>query len=330
MDPVVSVIIPTFNREKMILECLDSIKNQTYRPIQVIVIDDGSSDNTHALVKKWKKDNTEPKQFEICYYYQRNSGAPSARNLGIIKSKGAYIQFLDSDDFLAPAKFADAAFEFRLNEELDLVYCLRADFNHDNKEITKFKKETANLEQSCTPQEVSLKSMWTALPVCKREVVIAAGEWDTNLSSMQDWEYFGRISKISRRAKLVPEVQAYCRNHSSNRVSNSDWGSPKALRSHARASLSLFLLIGNDDECQKDLARKKLANKSLSCLRTSLISGNHSLAREIYKNNCKCFNVSLSINLRARFWNILAYMPNNIIKITFTPFIMYKKRISKR
>jgi glycosyltransferase involved in cell wall biosynthesis len=89
VNPLVSVVIPAYNRAGEIGRAIDSAFNQTYRPIEVIVVDDGSQDNTAAVVAKYP---------EVRYYRQENRGASVARNQGVELARGEYIAFLDSDD----------------------------------------------------------------------------------------------------------------------------------------------------------------------------------------------------------------------------------------
>lgn len=103
-DGVVSVIVPTYNRAHCITEALESVWQQTYRPVELIVVDDGSEDDTQAVLKKWKNDHSDDSSFSVQVCRQRNRGAGAARNLGLIRSRGEYIQFLDSDDVLHPEK----------------------------------------------------------------------------------------------------------------------------------------------------------------------------------------------------------------------------------
>lgn len=94
MDKV-SVIIPVYNMEKKIEMCLNSVINQTYKNIEIVIIDDGSQDNSYIKIKEKAKEDK-----RIKYYFQKNKGLSSARNLGIKKSTGNYIMFLDSDDYI--------------------------------------------------------------------------------------------------------------------------------------------------------------------------------------------------------------------------------------
>ncbi len=95
--PKVSVIIPTYNREKYITETINSVLKQTYSDYEIIVVDDGSTDNTEQLIKEQFGD-------KIIYLFKTNGGPASARNLGIRVAKGEYIAFLDSDDLWMPEK----------------------------------------------------------------------------------------------------------------------------------------------------------------------------------------------------------------------------------
>lgn len=92
----VSIIIPTYNRAKYLPEAIDSVLNQTYKDFEIIVVDDGSTDNTKMVLTAYGD--------KIRYIYKANGGPSSARNFGVMKSTGAYIAFLDSDDLWLPEK----------------------------------------------------------------------------------------------------------------------------------------------------------------------------------------------------------------------------------
>jgi glycosyltransferase involved in cell wall biosynthesis len=95
MNPLVSVIIPTFNGARYLEEAVISVLQQTYKKLECIVVDDGSTDNTGEIINELGSGDSRLK-----YYYKENGGISSARNFGINKSKGEWIQFLDSDDWL--------------------------------------------------------------------------------------------------------------------------------------------------------------------------------------------------------------------------------------
>src|SRR5690348_12629751 len=87
-----SIIVPTFNRAKLIEETLASAVAQTYRPIEIIVIDDGSTDDTSSVVERWQESHGDDPDTIIRYIHQSNAGVGSARNRGLIESRGQFIQ----------------------------------------------------------------------------------------------------------------------------------------------------------------------------------------------------------------------------------------------
>jgi glycosyltransferase involved in cell wall biosynthesis len=100
MKPLVSIIIPAYNAEKLVLETVQSVLNQTYSPIEIVVVNDGSKDNTEGVLKPLADAG------KIVYIGQPNQGQSAARKNGYLASKGKYISFLDADDLIAPEKIA--------------------------------------------------------------------------------------------------------------------------------------------------------------------------------------------------------------------------------
>jgi len=96
--PDISVIIPTYNRDEFVTKAVDSVLSQSYTSYELIVVDDGSTDNTREVLK--------PYMDRISYIYQENAGVSAARNAGIMAASGRWIAFLDSDDTWMPDKLA--------------------------------------------------------------------------------------------------------------------------------------------------------------------------------------------------------------------------------
>lgn len=116
--PRVSVIIPTFNCERFIAQTIESVLAQTYRDLELVVVDDGSTDNTRLIVEEFLKDK------RVRYIYQNNSGASTARNKGFLESSGEYIAFLDSDDLWYPEKLERQVDFLDKNKDIGLVNCM--------------------------------------------------------------------------------------------------------------------------------------------------------------------------------------------------------------
>lgn len=117
MDPKVSIILPVYNSEQYLSACLNSILNQTYNNFEVIIIDDGSTDNSKSIIRDFAM-----KDQRISYVLQSNSGPSEARNKGIIKSSGEFIVFIDSDDTVEKL-YIESLITKMITTKADLVCC---------------------------------------------------------------------------------------------------------------------------------------------------------------------------------------------------------------
>ena len=115
-NPVVSVIIPVYNVEKYLEECIDSVLAQTYQNIEIILVDDGSTDSSGLICDRYAEKNT-----NISVIHQKNSGLSAARNSGLNKANGDYIYFLDSDDYIS-ADAIEKLFSIAENDKSDIVF----------------------------------------------------------------------------------------------------------------------------------------------------------------------------------------------------------------
>lgn len=110
----ISVIIPSYNHDKYLGEAIDSVLEQTYPPTEVIVVDDGSTDDTAAVIK--------PYLFKVSYFYQKNSGIGPARNAGVEQAKGDYFAFLDADDKWPSNKLERQVQALQSDNKLEMVF----------------------------------------------------------------------------------------------------------------------------------------------------------------------------------------------------------------
>lgn len=116
MKKLISIIIPVFNSEKWLERCIDSVINQTYKRIEIILIDDGSTDSSPLIC-----DNYAKKDKRIKVIHQKNKGVSSARNAGIKESKGYYVKFVDSDDSIVETCCEEMISNF--SSDIDLIIC---------------------------------------------------------------------------------------------------------------------------------------------------------------------------------------------------------------
>ena len=202
MDKLVSIIIPTYNRKKTIKKAIESCLNQTYENIEVIVVDDGSSDGTESVLKKIK--DTRFKYFVL----KQNKGACYARNYGIKKAKGEYISFNDSDDFYRPDKIEKQMNNLNKSKS-DMDYCkIRIhddDFFIDRptKEEENSIKEIGILKQILKENCVSNQSI-----LVKRDILLDT-LYDETLPRFQDYDL---LIRLMPRCKISysPYVLADC------------------------------------------------------------------------------------------------------------------------
>lgn len=131
MPPKVSVIIPIYNAEKFLRECLDSVTNQTLKDIEIVCVDDGSTDTTINILNEYSE-----KDKRIRVLIQENKGAGAARNLGLKNATGEYLSFLDSDDFFE-LDMLENFYQKAKEENSDIVVCNFDYFNNNSKEIIK-------------------------------------------------------------------------------------------------------------------------------------------------------------------------------------------------
>ena len=121
--PLISVIIPVYNMEKYLRECLDSVINQTLKDIEIICVDDGSTDNSLEILKEYAKKDKRLKVFT-----QKNKGAGAARNLGLTHATGEYLAFLDGDDYYS-FDFANKMYTKAKEKDLDILICSAQNYN---------------------------------------------------------------------------------------------------------------------------------------------------------------------------------------------------------
>ena len=113
----VSIIVPVYNVEKYLKRCIDSLINQTLKDIEIIVVDDGSTDNSGQIIKKYQEKNS-----NIKYYKKENGGLSDARNYGMKYAQSEYIAFLDSDDFVDKTMY-EKMYNKAIEDNADYVEC---------------------------------------------------------------------------------------------------------------------------------------------------------------------------------------------------------------
>lgn len=184
--PLVSVIIPVYNAERYIGRAIKSALSQTYRDIEIIVVDDGSTDRTAEIIQSFK----DPR---IRCIYQQNKGLGSARNAGIRESRGKYITNLDADDEYLPEKVAKQVEFFERNPEYKAVYCNTLQFYSDAPDRL-FKKRGPHPSGDIFPDLLHSSVINPNTVMLAKEVYEKIGMVDERRDSPEDWELWLRIA----------------------------------------------------------------------------------------------------------------------------------------
>ena len=202
---MVSVIIPVYNRAAYIGRAIESVLEQTYRDFEIIVVDDGSTDNTKEALK--------PYDDKIRYIYQENQGASGARNAGIKIAEGKYIAFLDSDDIWLPEKLEKQMELFqKSSKKLGVVYCGVSYVDNKTGQITK----TIVPDYKGNVSDIILKrgsGPTTSASVVKKECLKSAGLFDERLFSYEDTDLWIRISQSYKFDYIKDSLVKFLRNH---------------------------------------------------------------------------------------------------------------------
>ena len=193
-NPLISVIIPTYNRARYVTRAIDSALAQTYKNYEIIVVNDGSTDNTREVL--------EPYFTKINYVYQDNQGVSSARNTGIQHATGEWIAFLDSDDEWLPEKLSVQMHEIVQSDNNVCLHTTNHLVIHDqnnktnNFDITGFSKATeiVNIVERPLKYQIKYGLARTPCAVIKHEALFDAGLFDPELSLYEDQDLMCRLA----------------------------------------------------------------------------------------------------------------------------------------
>lgn len=212
MYPLVDIIIPSYNSRQWVCDSIESVLKQTYDNIQIIVVDDGSTDGTGELLKKKYAGR-------IQYVSQANSGLSGARNTGILHANGEFIQFLDADDTLHPDKLRLQVEVLMSNPAYSIVY---SDFEYFSDEEPK--KTWPSLQAykvKCHNSDVLFSFLSGNFIVChaaliRKKALLNVGMFDESLRACEDFDLWIRFAALGHKFVYLDHVLAYYRQHDSS------------------------------------------------------------------------------------------------------------------
>ena len=204
--PGVSVIIPAYNYAQFLPQAIDSALAQNVPDLELIVVDDGSTDNTREIAARYGD--------RLRYIHQENAGLPAARNTGIKAATRPYIAFLDADDFWRPDMLAVCLEAFaELPDDYALIACRHERIDAEERPLLVTHRDR-DFHGEVSVRDLLLKTRFaTSGVVAKRQVFASCGTFDLELTSSEDRDMWIRIAHRGGRLHLLPERLVLIRDH---------------------------------------------------------------------------------------------------------------------
>ncbi len=305
MEPLVSIIMATYNRAVFIPESLQSIQNQSFVDWECLIIDDGSNDNTAQVVAPFLKDH------RFSYFLRTNNfkkGIPGCRNFGLSLSRSRYVIFFDDDDIVHPLNLEICVSEFQKN---DIQFCLY------KKEIFK-DQYVANVDNSIqfaiktiTHLEID-KIVSNELPFASCTVMwekscFANEQFNENLLYAEEWELYLRIISNKVKGIQINKILYFSRKHQNSNTGEFNQNNSIRVKSHIEA----ILLVADNLNKKKMLSDKTMRYFVTNC--------KHYQNENVLNKLFKILNLSIYDNIR---WHVFyIFLPIR--------FYFYKLKTSK-
>lgn len=273
--PVFSVIIPTFNREKILSRAIDSILAQTFGDFELIIVDDGSIDKTGELVRNYKDER-------IKYVYKENGGQNSALNVGLKEARGRFVAFCDSDDTWMPLKLERTYEKYMEDEDVSVVYCWTGIERNGQVELARNDYLEGNIYKEVLTQGYLTSPTFLS---CKKSCFETIGEFDLKVINCQDDDFCFNLCRYFKVA-LIKEILG---------VYYSDVDNRKSSMKKTAADSYLFLWEKHKDEVLRVCGKEVLADRYFKASMKYLMIKDFEKAKEIYhraisNNNIKLLN----------------------------------------
>jgi len=208
VEKLVSTIIPVFNRCAFLRQAVESAVGQDYGSIEIIIIDDGSTDDTPAAINELKKAYSGL----IRSIRIENKGPGGAREAGRLIARGEFIQYLDSDDLLMPHKYSVQVEALECHPDCDIAYGITKLIDENGDELECPFKESGQRHEYLFPRLLVDRWWNTHTPLYRKSLCDRIGPW-TTMRMGEDWEYDGRAGALNAKLVYCPEVVSCHRKH---------------------------------------------------------------------------------------------------------------------
>lgn len=321
---LVSIIIPVYNVEKYIGRCLKSVTEQTYTKLEILIIDDGSTDNSLKICEEYKK-----KDERITIFHKKNGGVSSARNIGIKHATGDYLIFIDSDDYLQK-EMIEQLYNNLIENYADMSVCEYFISYENGKDYRKFEKNEKKMLDKKEVYKYLLDTRYFGgflfNKLIKKELIYNNGEikfFDEKIHVCEDLLFICNISRNIGKVVYITQPLYYYSQRENSTL--------KQLYSYKRltnyyAYLEIFKICEEESiEINKEFELRflKFSTEALFLIRYLKIN-NESLKRTIYENRKKYYDKYINDKKISRKNRILIYMDFHF------PYFMESLRFIKR
>jgi len=283
---LISVIIPAYNAAKHIKETLQSVLSQTYPNIEILVIDDGSTDNTKQIVKSFGA--------KVRYYYQENSGPSAARNKGVKEAKGKYIAFIDSDDLWCKTALEKMMVSLKENHS-DLVFSnALISYENGSEEIFWVEKPSnQNIFSNLIFENFLLMNC-----LVNKEIFKRVGPFDETLKKVEDFDFWLKAAKAGCKFSFINEPLFIYKKHAESASFNKE-----------EMLLNLIEVYKKWQNLEKDKRTKVQIKESIGKTyyilgKLSLIKGPYNLKSSQYFRN----SFMISKNIKVKLFSLLLFL----------------------
>lgn len=225
-----STIIPVYNRPLQLREAVRSVLDQDHRPLEIIIVDDGSTDDTPRMALALAQ--AHPEQVRVAT--QANQGPAAARETGRGIARGEFIQYLDSDDVLLPGKFSAQVRALRERPDCAVAYGMTRLRHADGSIAPGPWKGSGSVRATMFPSFLVERWWDTPTPLYRRDICDRAGPW-SDLRLEEDWEYDCRIAALGARLAWCEQYVCEVRDHTGDRLCRGPRLDPARLRQRAHS-----------------------------------------------------------------------------------------------
>lgn len=276
MEPLISVIVPIYNVEKYLDKCVQSIVNQTYKNLEIILVDDGSPDNCCQLCDDWAKRDS-----RIKVIHKENGGVSSARNVALDAANGDYVGFVDGDDYIEPVMY-EKLLSCAMANNADIVVCNNSNETEDAEQLSlAFYKENVFCEENVVLEfirSIEFDSTSTCNKLFRKEIT---SRFDKEIIIGEDYLFNYYSVKQCSKLYVISDVLYHYVFHNKS-----------AMRSANVNIIERYKNVKKILDSEKDNIRNynacliKYQSELLCCLRELLRSKNKDLIKECFNEIC--------------------------------------------